>query len=55
VAGAEVEGEGEEEEEEEEEEDEGEDCGVNDTEFDSCSAILTLCPFEFFGPLHISM
>ena len=51
-AGAEVEGEEEEEEEEEEEDDE---CGVNDTEFDSCSAILTLYPVGFFGPVHFSM
>ena len=55
VAGAEVEGEEEAEEGEEEEEEEEEECGVNDTELDSCSAILTLSPFDFFGPLHISM
>ena len=54
VAGAEVEGE-EEAEEGEEEEEEEEECGVNDTELDSCSAILTLSPFDFFGPLQLSM
>ena len=51
-AGAEVGGEEEDEEEEEEDDDE---CGVDDTEFDSCSAILTLYPVGFFGPLHFSM
>jgi hypothetical protein len=49
-AGAEVE---EEEEEEEAEEEEDDECGVNDAEFDSCSAILTLSPFDFFGPWHV--